>query len=174
MSVRREIEVLEVYCQGKGANIGCGHVRIGDSIGVDLSTTSRACDIVGDARHLPFANESLDYIVSAASFEHIDSSPIMTLREWLRCLKVGGLLALVVPDAEYGIWAMTGDTGECGKLVKKHRSMEHLHAFDKTTLKLLFQFAGMDVIVCQNIDRKPARPEITLLCVGRKREDFEY
>jgi len=172
MSVRAEIEFLAKYCKGIGLNIGCGNVAIGNSIGVDVTIEAKAAIMLADAFNLPFMDCSLDYIVSAACLEHIDKGPVTVLREWLRCLKVGGTIAVTVPDAEYGMWAMTGDTGKVGQFAKARREMEHLHAFTQTTLMLLFDFAGMQIIRCEKIDRKPVRPETTLLCVGRKTEAY--
>lgn len=169
---------LTKYCVGKGLNIGCGDVWIGNSIGVDSNPNAKAVMIVDRADKLgsiPPASEDkgrYDYIVSAACFEHIDRGPIMVLRRWLQILKLGGVIAITVPDAEYGIWAMTGDNGAVGKFVKKDRGMEHLHAFTVTSLKLLFEFAGMEVIRCEVLDRRPVRPERTIICVGRKMEAY--
>jgi predicted SAM-dependent methyltransferase len=175
MPIRKEVQALyDLTLKGKGLNIGCGDVMIGTSIGVDLSkSTAKACRIEADACDLPWEDNKLDYIISCASFEHIDRGPIMVLREWLRVLKVGGRIGIVVPDAEYGIWAMTGDTGRCGELCKEDRAMEHLHAFTATSLRLLFEFAGMVVERIERIHRKPVRPEQTILCVGRKLETFK-
>ena len=174
MSTRREIEVLAKYTEkGIGLNIGCGDVQIGHSLGVDSSDTAKAKIVKARATNLPFDNNSQDYIVASACFEHIDKAPIITLREWLRVLKIGGIIAITVPDASYGMWAMTGDNGEVGKFVKKERAMEHLHAFDVTTLKLLFEFAGMKVTRCEVLDRRPIRPERTILCVGKKTEAYQ-
>lgn len=172
MSVEKEIELLAEYCKGFGANIGCGDVQIADSIGIDCCHKAQAAVIVAEATCLPLRDNTLDYIVSAACFEHIDRSPVKVLREWLRCLKVGGIIAIVVPDADYGIWSMTGDTGKPGQLCKPRSEMEHLHAFTKQSLVMLFEFAGMEVIRCEKIDRRPVRPETTILCVGKKTENY--
>ncbi len=173
MPILYELKSLAKYCKGLGANVGCGDHQIADSIGVDISATAKAAQTVADACDLPFGDGDLDYIVASACFEHIDKGPITILREWLRCVKVGGTIAVLVPDAKYGIWAMTGDTGTCGKFTKAQRSMEHLHAFTQESLILLFEFAGMEVMQCKIIDRVPVRPERTLLCVGKKLEIFE-
>jgi predicted SAM-dependent methyltransferase len=173
----RRLEDLTAYimkwCIGKGANIGCGNVSIRDSIGVDIRPNATAAELIAEAWFLPFEDKSLDYIVSMACLEHLDRGPITILREWLRCLKSNGIIAIAVPDAEYGIWSMTGDTGKCGKLIKPIRAMEHLHAFDQTTLKMLFEFAGMQVLACERYDRRPAKKEPILICVGRKQDVFE-
>ena len=55
-------------------------------------TTPRQCATVADA--------SFDFVVAAHVIEHT-RNPIATLRTWLRVLKPGGLLYLVVPDKRY-------------------------------------------------------------------------
>ncbi|MDR1647044.1 MAG: class I SAM-dependent methyltransferase, partial [Zoogloeaceae bacterium] len=58
-------------------------------------------DGVGDFRHIPFAAESLDYIVSSHVIEH-EPNPVAALRESWRVLKDGGVFFCIFPkrDAE--------------------------------------------------------------------------
>jgi predicted SAM-dependent methyltransferase len=172
MSTTKEIKLLAEYCKGFGLNIGCGSISIGNSIGVDISNTP-AAQIISDAHKLPFADGVLDYIVACNSFEHIQVAPVITLREWARCLKVGGTVAIVVPDAEYGIWSMTGDRGVCGRMTKPEREMEHFHAFTSESLKMLFVFCGFILTKMTMIDeRGDGRGERTILCVGIKTDAY--
>ena len=168
MSVKKELDILASYCKGVGINIGCGNAQIAESIGVDISPAAQAAVVLADACFLPFKDDTFDYVVSSACLEHLEAAPILALREWLRVIKPGGTIAVVVPDAKYGIWSMTGDTGKCGQFTKKQREMEHLHAFTVETLNVLFKFAGMEVIRCEVIERKPVRFETTIVCVGIK------
>lgn len=171
MPIRREIELLASYCKGVGLNIGCGDIQIRNSIGVDVSHT-KAAMVIADAMDLPFSHEKLDYIIAAACFEHLDAAPITVLRHWLKFLKPSGTIAILVPDATYGIWSMTGDTGQPGKLIKPRREMEHLHAFTTESLAMLFEFAGMTIITMEVIDRQPERKERTILCAGIKNDTY--
>jgi len=168
MSIKRELDELAKYCKGFGINVGCGNQPIGGSIGVDYNAEAVEAVIEVVGHKLPFTDTVLDYVVACNAFEHFAISPILTLREWARCLRIGGTAAVVVPDAEYGMWAMTGDRGQPGQLCKPERAMEHLHAFTETTLELLFEFSGFKVIRCEKIYREPERPETTLICVGMK------
>lgn len=171
MSIKRELDLLAQYTKGFGINVGCGAQPIGNSIGVDCDDVP-AATIKALAYDLPFHDETLDHVVACNVFEHIDRGPITTLREWARILKVGGVCAVVVPDADYGMWAMTGDRGIPGQLCKPERAMEHVHCFTTTTLRLLFEFAGFKVVSLEVIDREPERRERTILCVGLKTDGF--
>lgn len=180
MSTQNEIKLLAEYAKhGNGLNIGCGNVQIGESIGIDMHEGAKAAFLLADARSLPFFKDNqFDYIVSASTLEHINAGPITVLREWLRIIKPGGIIAVLVPDADWtsedheGLWCMTGDCGTPGRMGKQRREMEHLHAFTARTLDVLFRFAGMNVIRNMQIDRRPTRPERTLLCVGVKSETY--
>jgi len=70
------------------------------------------------------------------------------------------------------MWAMTGDTGVPGCLIKPRREMEHLHAFTLTTLNLLGRFAGLEVKEAYKFSRQPVRRETTLVWVGTRGEHF--
>jgi predicted SAM-dependent methyltransferase len=92
-----------------------------------------------------------------ASLEHIPVSPLLVLKEWRRTLKVEGVCAVTVPDADYSVgWALCSTEDD------------HYHAFTLDTLRMYFVAAGFEVDRCERIDRQPVRPEPTLLCVGRK------
>lgn len=57
-------------------------------------------DFKGDACHLPFVDNSLDYIASSHVLEHV-ANPVRALAEWARVLRVGGLIYAVIPDKRY-------------------------------------------------------------------------
>ncbi len=84
-----------------GADIGgpTTGTAIDGVIYVNLYCTQSRC-IVGRGEMLPLKNESLDYIISSHTLEHIKNTGNV-LREWLRVLKVGGLMAVVMPDKRY-------------------------------------------------------------------------
>jgi SAM-dependent methyltransferase len=54
----------------------------------------------GDACHLPFRPNSLDYVASSHVLEHV-ANPVAALLEWHRVLVSGGLIYMVVPDRRY-------------------------------------------------------------------------
>ena len=57
-------------------------------------------DYWGDACHVPFRNNSLDYVVTSHVLEHV-ANPVAALLEWHRVLKNNGLIYMVVPDRRY-------------------------------------------------------------------------
>ena len=59
------------------------------------------CDVSANATSMPFDDNTFGYIVSFHTFEHIKGNPIETLREWLRVLIPGGILAITMPNKDY-------------------------------------------------------------------------
>lgn len=57
-------------------------------------------DFLADARVLPLADGTLDYLCSSHVLEHLPD-PIAALHEWHRVLRPGGWLYLVVPDKRF-------------------------------------------------------------------------
>ncbi len=57
-------------------------------------------DYWGDACNLPFRDDSLDYVVSSHVLEHV-ANPVAALKEWVRVLRHGGIIYLLVPDRRH-------------------------------------------------------------------------
>jgi ADP-heptose:LPS heptosyltransferase/SAM-dependent methyltransferase len=89
-----------------GVDIGCGgDALLAEAICVDLPLPYTKCGrspihLKGNAAHLPwFADNVLDYVYSSHLFEDFpEPENAAILREWLRALKPGGLLILLLPD----------------------------------------------------------------------------
>ncbi len=79
-------------------NLGCGKVRIPNSIGVDRVKIENYVDIVHDLDTIPypFKNDSIDEIHMYHVLEHLNE-PIKKIEEIHRILKKGGKLYLRVP-----------------------------------------------------------------------------
>ncbi len=63
----------------------------------DYVGTAGRLDFLADARALPLADNTLDYLCSSHVLEHL-ADPLAALHEWHRVLRPGGCLYLVVPD----------------------------------------------------------------------------
>jgi SAM-dependent methyltransferase len=79
-------------------NLGCGKVRIPDSIGVDRVKIENYVDVVHDLDNVPypFQNNSINEIHMYHVLEHLHD-PIKKLEEIHRILKPGGALYIRVP-----------------------------------------------------------------------------
>jgi len=91
-----------------GLDLGCGKRRaIETAIGIDVVRGFSEPygwyvnpEIIGNADDLPFKDETIDWIINSHLIEHF-IDPVTTINEWLRVLKIGGLLVMVVPLAEH-------------------------------------------------------------------------
>lgn len=106
-----EAMTLRPFCKGLTLDVGCGFEKvIADSMGVDLLDTGEAgefgcmdgmnsiADICasGDDLYM-FPDNFFDTVVNRHVIEHFED-PVKALAEWLRVLKPGGTLAMVIPD----------------------------------------------------------------------------
>jgi predicted SAM-dependent methyltransferase len=93
---RRRLEKLQ-DCR---VNIGCGPFPAPGWVNLDVLPFPDV--YYWDCRRgLPFSDGTVDAIYSEHSFEHLDldAEAKPYLRECLRCLRTGGIIRLVVPDA---------------------------------------------------------------------------
>ena len=103
-----------------------------------------------------------DFVVSSHCLEHIDQAPLLVLREWMRVLKVRGVMALLVPNGQDGIAAIGESPGTCV-------DGRHVHIFTPDTLRPLLEYAGATVEVMQVVEREEWKTT-TLLAVARKQK----
>jgi len=110
------------FCQGFGVDLGSG----GDPVvpfAIQIDRNPRARHLVhlfGDAtKDLPFKDGVLDYVYSSHLLEDFkDWTPILT--EWLRVIKPGGYLVIMVPD--HGLFRAAVSRGQPDNLDHKHES----------------------------------------------------
>lgn len=162
MTMPVEFQIVKQYCKGDiGLNIGCGDIRIENSIGIDVDVKKKATVIVASAWELPIADNSIDYIVSTACIEHLDRSPVTVLREWNRVLKKGGLCTVTTPEGSVmkSEWALR---------VSSNCPYPHLLLFTLKQMELYFKVSKFEIIRSEGINRMPYSPEPTILVVGRK------
>ena len=95
-----EVEKLIPWLSGEGADIGCGTRTIWPTIKrVDIDEKVKP-DVLASGDKLPFKNGELDFVIGVHAFEHFPD-PRKLLSEWLRVVKVGGIVGIVHPDVTY-------------------------------------------------------------------------
>jgi len=92
-------------------DLGCDRCQIAGFTSVDFNPDVNP-DVVADVRELPFPDESADEIYASHVLEHLPYGN-KALEEWLRVLKPGGMLTVVVPDIN-GIYMMSKHHGKWG------------------------------------------------------------
>jgi predicted SAM-dependent methyltransferase len=104
-------------------DLGCGELKVDPSfVGIDrFGTIFRATpDVLCDINSLPYENSSIDYIVNSHTLEHM-TNPVLSISHWVDKLRVGGRLAIVVPDWRY--------TGSCENDDSRYNPDGHKHDF---------------------------------------------
>jgi predicted SAM-dependent methyltransferase len=102
---RKEFLVVEQFCKGLGLDVGTGTNRFSPTVlGIDNYNHVDA-DMVWDCldKPYPFKDSRFDFVFSSHVIEDFEPSKIQgVFDEWLRNVKVGGYLILLVPDMENG------------------------------------------------------------------------
>jgi SAM-dependent methyltransferase len=99
--------LLARYCStGRGIEVGAGktpYCSPANTEFLDRHTSNadamESPDLVADGSAIPRPNDHYDFLLSSHCLEHVPNT-IKTLKEWLRVLKPGGILFLVLPHGE--------------------------------------------------------------------------
>jgi ADP-heptose:LPS heptosyltransferase len=99
---------LVQYTRGRVLDVGCGqHKPFPHFIGVDNNKDAQlfgiVCkpDLVMDCENLDLIKDgSMDAVYSSHTLEHVEK-PKDVLKEWWRCVKVGGYLVLYLPHKDF-------------------------------------------------------------------------
>lgn len=107
---RRERPEFATYFTGTGLDVGGGHDGLGAQAWPHM-TACRTWDLPdGDAQFLEsIPDESLDFVHSSHCLEHV-RDPLVALRHWLRVVKPGGYVVVLIPDEdmyEQGVFPST-------------------------------------------------------------------
>lgn len=96
--VDRRLDAIRPYCKGAlGLDIGCGRYKSHPrAVGVDRNPFVRP-DKLCNAARLPYPDDSLDFITVVHAVEYFWNTEA-AIREWLRVLKDGGHLAMILYD----------------------------------------------------------------------------
>jgi len=151
-----EEKELSKYCEkGKVLDIGCGGMKCHPNcIGVDIHEDSVA-EIKADCTNLNmFKDEEVDAIVSSHTLEHMPDF-ISVLKEWKRVLKVGGIMAIAVPDGE--------------KKPKYIIKNSHKVNLGLGTLRMVFKYLlGMKIIRLENIKKNNPNKFVALIVAVKR------
>ncbi len=145
MGSKKETELLEKYMYGKTLNIGCGKRRIEKALNLDIDPNAFG-DVYADAAALPFYSEIFDCVVSAHCLEHIEQVPLIVLREWFRVLRIGGRMAIIIPNGKDGYVSLGSSPGQ---LVPGR----HVHVFTEESIKILIEYCGANVMHTEVVKR---------------------
>ncbi|MCK5624957.1 class I SAM-dependent methyltransferase [Candidatus Pacearchaeota archaeon] len=146
-----------------GLDIGCGKRKsLPTAIGIDkgrgfaetkLNLISFAKpDLVWDAKTLPFKDSTIDWITSSHVIEHFEE-PVKVLNEWLRVLKIGGIISLIIPIAEY-----------VGTIENTKEDMTHEHDYSVES----FKREVIDKLNVEVVNYKDLNNKWSFLCVLKK------
>lgn len=134
-------------------NIGCGVKKFEGWEGIDI--TDHGQEHVGDILDMPFDDGTVDEAMAIHVIEHIPRyETLKVLKEWLRILKPGGMLAVECPDltkvlklfqvpeapANFTIMGLFGDPGF------KDPAQVHKWCFNRPELEQLMCYAGFEDI----------------------------
>lgn len=162
-----------------GLHLGCGPTYLEGLTNADAFDDS-VRDRALDALDLDgYSDASVDHIETHHMFEHLSFADGRTaLREWARVLKVGGTLAITVPDMDrvVRLWRWAGQTGRyewegspVAEMIfgsQEHDGMFHRSGYNRSRLEHEMQVAGFGVV--KSASPYPLRPTPSMLVVGRR------
>ena len=138
-----------------GVNIGCGQRTVSPLLlqvdimrepvlGIESGEHGdlNASAFLARPNDLPFKGESIDYIVSLHTLEHIED-PVETVNHWLDIVKPGGGIGIVVPDWRYTWDARNDHAPYSHKWNPTPALIEHLfskHWSDRAALEQLCSY----------------------------------
>lgn len=148
--------VLEV---GAGTGVHLRYIRHGfdeyvmtdlnapflDSAVLKIGSSGNVTTRAEDATALSFTDESFDRVIGAHVLEHLPN-PHHVLREWMRVVKPGGTLSLVLPCDPGLAWRLGRAVGARGKFVKAGveydywMAREHINAINNLVAFVRYYF----------------------------------
>lgn len=125
---------------------------------IQRTGTYMKVDVVASADKLPFENESYDFIINSHVLEHM-YDPISTIKEWLRVIKKGGYLFMIIPHKER-TFDKDRQITSVPELIKRQgiklENDDHSHhcVWNTESFLYLCDYMKLNVIEYQDIDDK--------------------
>ena len=95
-----EMDSMAEYCVGFGLDPGAGGRTFShDTLCADVRPDTQP-QVLADAAWLPFHDGSFDYVCNSHLIEHL-LRPFDAICEWLRVVRPGGHVCMVVPDTRF-------------------------------------------------------------------------
>lgn len=141
-------QVISPFCVGTDYFSGAVHPVYGGSYQPNVRCMGEV---------LPFKDGAFDFIVSNHSLEHMKDTE-KTLREWLRVLKWGGKIAIVMPDKRCPYYKDPSHVSECTpqEFLAVLQRLENIQIIEFNNLKNYFSFNA----VIEKIENSKDRGEI--------------
>ena len=106
---RQEFVAMEKYCRGLGLDMGCGTNRLSPTVLTIDYYPHVDTDLIWNCwgndkwNPYPFRDSRFDFIFASHIIEDFPSHQIFhVFNEWMRMIKIGGYLVILVPDMEGG------------------------------------------------------------------------
>lgn len=148
------------------ADIGCGenspYFQEGIPVRFDIREEANP-DVVCDIRSIPEPAEKYDIVYSSHALEHFSHKGVIgVLKEWLRILKTGGELRLILPNLEWACQqvAKTGEISWFANCIfygeQNYPKNFHASGFTQKVLHSLLEATGClnDIIITTDGDGK--------------------
>ena len=138
------------YCQGNGLDVGCGYQKIGACVGIDIVPWGTPCNERGnlsqadwcfDVLSLPLKDETMDFVFSSHVLEHL-TEPQACISEWLRILKSGGFLVMIIPNIDH-----------CIPPIARTKGLKLYHGLKPAEVKLMIP-PFVDIVSLQTLSSK--------------------
>ena len=145
-TLQEEFAAVLKFCPDDklGIDIGCGTNPLRENI-LKLDVYPHACaDMVLDCAKLPFMDNRLDFVFSSHCLEDFEPAIIKdVVTEWLRVIKAGGYLVLLLPDMQGGRYAKAG---------QPNGNPSHKVDVGVEYMKNLVKDLPVEIVQCDTID----------------------
>lgn len=153
-------------------NLGANGFHLKGFINIDLDPNTNP-ELVADALHLPYEDNSIDEIYAGHLLEHFSEEEDV-LKEWYRVLKPDGIITITVPDIEKGL-----NLYKDGKLslqwingivfgAQDRKEQNHHQVFNEEILKLQMNKYFKDVNIISDSDYLLARVPWQTIVTAKK------